>query len=224
MENLKFYSPILVGSKEDEAYLQKFFKKIVRVTNNNQVFSHYYEEKPLIIFLYCDGITSSGLEIAKKIREKDRDTILIIISDNQQNIKLFDFISLHLSGYIQKPFKEEDIQKIINNIYQELKFNHEYIFQFKEGFSYNRRDNILFDREKHEIKLTKNEMKLMTILSSTKYQYFFSELIEHTIWEEDSFYEDCSKRLKFLLYGLRKKLPEQTIINSYKLGYKLACL
>jgi DNA-binding response OmpR family regulator len=61
-------------------------------------------------------------------------------------------------------------------------------------------------------------------MSSNKEKYVSSEQIEHTVWEEDSAFEDCHSRLKALLYGLRQKLPENTIVNSYSLGYKLVCL
>jgi len=33
--------------------------------------------------------------------------------------------------------------------------------------------------------------------------------------------QDCKGRFKVLLNGLRKKLPKNTIINNYGLGYRI---
>lgn len=63
----------------------------------------------------------------------------------------------------------------------------------------------------------------MKILLKSKHQFFSPEVIEHDIWEEDFYREDCHIRLKYLLYGIRKKLPKGSIVNSYGLGYKLFC-
>jgi DNA-binding response OmpR family regulator len=80
---------------------------------------------------------------------------------------------------------------------------------------------MLFDKNHHEVKLTKKEKKLINILVKSKKQFVSSDILEYTIWEDESMKYDCKGRFKVLLNGLRKKLPKYTIINSYGLGYKI---
>jgi DNA-binding response OmpR family regulator len=145
-------------------------------------------------------------------------------SDEEKNMcKLLEALSVQLLDYLEKPSQEHQVEVLLKNLCHDLKFIDDYSLYLQEGYLFNTRNKILYNEKNKEIKLTKNEIKFMEIMSSTKEQYFSSEFIEHSIWEEDSVYQDCNKRLKYLIYGLRKKLPKNSIVNSYKLGYKLAC-
>lgn len=224
MENLKLYVPVLVGKSEEKEEFQAFFEDIHLLKTNREALAYYYEHSPPIIFFYCDEKVSNTIEIIKKIREHDNETILVIISKGKSSSLLLQALPLHLSGYITKPFEVDKVEELLHNISRDLNFLHEEELLLVEGYVFDRAKEVLYDEKKVEVNLTKNEMNFIKIISSTKHQYFPSELIEHTIWEEDSAYEDCNNRLKNLLYGIRKKLPKNSIINSYKLGYKLAFL
>ena len=224
MEDLRLYNLLLVGETEDKEYFQKYFQEIYLIKNNIQAFNFYSMYKPLIIFFYCDEKVFNTLSIIEKIREHDRETILVIIAKGKKINTIIDALPLHLSGYIAKPFQKDKVEKVLQNISHDLDLLYEHRVKLKDNYTFNRKQHILYDKEKKEIKLTKNEIKLMTLMSSTKEKYISLEQIEHTIWAEDSAFEDCQIRLKALLYGLRRKLPKNTIVNSYSLGYKLVCL
>jgi len=214
---LKLYSPVLVGQERENGYFKKYFKKILSLTNNQQALKYFYKKKPSIIFLYCDKYI---VDIVKKIREHDRKTILIVLFEDTDMRSLLKLLPFHFSGYIEKPFKEEKVKKVLENIVYDLNFLNEDFCTLSKNYCFDKKEKILYNSYYKEIKLTKNETKLMNILSQ-KHHYFTSEFIEYTIWEDDSTFEDCNQRLKALLYGLRKKLPEDSIVNTYNLGYKL---
>ena len=224
MEDLKLYNLLLVGESEDKEYFQNYFQEIYLIQNNIQAFNFYSMYKPLIIFFYCDEKVFNTLSIIEKIREDDRETILVIIAKGKKLNTLLDALPLHLSGYIEKPFQKDKVEKVLQNISHDLDLLYEHRLKLKDNYTFNRKQHLLYNQEKKEVKLTKNEIKLMRLMSSGKEQYFSSEQIEHTIWEEDSAFKDCHTRLKALIYGLRRKLPENTIVNSYSLGYKLVCV
>jgi DNA-binding response OmpR family regulator len=221
MENLKQYDLLLVGDIEDKNYFEAYFQEVYLRKSNAEAFHFYTVYKPLIIFFYCDKRVFDTLSIIKKIREHDRETIVVIILKEKKISLLLNAIHLHLSGYIQKPFQRESVTSVLQNIIHDLDLLYEYRVRLKDNYSFNRKSKRLSNREDKEIKLTKNERKLMLLLSSHKEQYLSLEQIEYTIWEEASANEDCKKRLKALLYGLRRKLPQKTIINAYGFGYKL---
>jgi DNA-binding response OmpR family regulator len=224
MKNLELYVPVLVGKSDVREVFQTFFENIYLVETNKEALSCYYEHHPPIIFFYCDEKSSNPIEIIKKIREHDNKTILVVISKGKSFSFLFEALPLHLSGYITKPFEADKVEELFRNISHDLNFLHENELLLPEGYIFDRAKEILYDEKYVEVNLTKNEMNFIKLVASTKDQYFSSELIEHTIWEEDSASEDCNNRLKNLLYGLRKKLPKNSIVNSYKFGYKLAFL
>ena len=137
--------------------------------------------------------------------------------------KLLETFSIELEDYLKNPSEEYQVELLLKNLCHNLKIMDDFSFYLKEGYMFNTKSKILYNKEKKEIKLTKNERKFMEIMSSRKEQYCSSTFIEYSIWDEASLCQDCNQRLKSLLYGLRKKLPHNSIINSYKLGYKLVC-
>jgi len=143
-------------------------------------------------------------------------------SDKEKNMcKLLESLSKEILDYLENPSKQHQVEVLVKNLCHDLKFINEYSFYLKEDYCFNTKNKILYNNENKEVKLTKHEIKFMEIMSSKNGQYVSAEYIEYSIWEEESICQDCNKRLKHLIYGLRKKLPKNSIINSYKLGYKL---
>jgi DNA-binding response OmpR family regulator len=221
MKDLKLYNLLLVGEEEEKEYFRKYFQEIYLTKNNLQAFNFYSMYNPSIIFFNCDGKNNNSISIIKEIRKEDRDTILVIVSKGKNINTLLNALPLHLSGYIEEPFQKDKVEKVLENISHDLGVLHKDKVHLKEKYTFNRKKHLLYCSKKKEVKLTKNETKLMLLLTKSKNQYVSLNQIEYTVWEEDSAFEDCQMRLKALLYGLRKKLPKDTIVNSYSLGYKL---
>jgi len=221
MKTLKLNKLIFSGDYSEVQYLEPYFETITRIKANKEILTFSFNQ-PKIFFLNCDEKENNCINIIKEIRKQDRKSI-IIIGSREKNLDIFEeALSLHLSGYLQKPFKKNDIEKLLINIIEDLAPLHsdEKIY-LKEAYNFNKKQLTLFDDKYKIIKLTKYEKKLMKILSQEKNNYVSSETLEYSIWEEASLEQDCNKRLKHLIYCLRKKLPKGSIINSYNLGYKL---
>jgi len=224
MRPLTFNKLIFSGEEHELQRLKPYFKTTKRLESNKEILTFTFNE-PNIIFLNCDEEEKCCVNIIKEIRKRDRKSI-VVIGGKEKNLETFiELLPLHLSGYLQKPFKKSDIEKLLINIIEDFAPLHsdEKIY-LKEGYSFNIEQLTLFDDKYKLIKLTKYEKRLMQILSNKRNSYVSSENIEYTIWEEDSLNKDCNKRLKHLVYCLRKKLPNASIINSYNLGYKLVIL
>jgi len=225
MGNLKSYGLLLVGELEDKSYFQKYFQEIYLVNSNIRAFNFYSMYKPLVIFFYYDEKNFDTLDVIKRIRKDDQNTIIVIVSNKNSINSLIDMIPLNLSGYLEKPYQEDKVKKILHNIYHDLDLQHEHKVRLRGNYTFNLREEILYNSKEKEVKLTGNELKLMKLMSSNRKQYVSFEYIECTIWySTSSEYEDCHARLKALIYGLRRKLVENTIVNSYGLGYKLVCI
>jgi len=216
MQNLKFASLLLVGNMVEKIYFEKYFKEIYLVKSSDEALSYYNQKHPSVIFI-------DDIDIIKKIREYDRQTIIAILSKNSNKERLWETIPLHLSGYIERPFKEKQVKTLLQNINHDLDFLYECMIRLKDDYLFDTKQQILYNKLHEKVKLTKHEMIFMEILSKTKHNFFSTEDIEESIWEEDSYKQDCKIRLKYLLYGIRKKLPQNSIVNCYGNGYKLVC-
>lgn len=224
MRDLKSHTLLLVGTVEDRIVFKKYFKEVIVFGTNKEALTYYYEKKPSFIFLLFNTVNMDAYYIAKEIREYDLETILVIIFESKMTCEWIKFLPLHFSGYLEKPLNAELISKILKNITYHLKIISKDIFILNGKYSFYREEEILYNAKNNEVRLTKNEKKLIKILTQRKHQYYSSEFLEHSIWNIDSASIDCNSRLKFLLYGIRKKLPKNTIINSYTLGYKIISL
>ncbi len=223
MNTLNVNPLLLVGDMEDKQYFQNYFNHIELVKSNREALSMYYKNSFFTIVLNCNSCEDSAFDVCKEIREHDRQTVIAILADIIDKEELEKALPLHLSGCIHKPFKKKQVENILSNVIDDLKFLSTNLIRLKEGYHFCINQQILYNASSNEVKLTKNELKLLNILIKAKNELIDGTSIEYEIWEEDSLSKDCANRLKNLLYNLRKKLPKDSISNNYKLGYKLIC-
>jgi len=221
MNRLKTTSLLLVGNPKEKRYFEEYFRDVTLLNDNHNIFEFYKKNIFPVIFLDFDLSKENVLEICKKIREHDHSTVIVFLAYALSEKNLYKSLALHLSGCILKPFQKKQVEDVLFNINHELEFLSEDTFRLQEDYHFHINQSILHTPTHEEIKLTKNELKLLTLLVKAKDEIVNEELIEHALWEEDSFEIDCSSRLKNLLYNLRKKLPKNSISNNYKLGYRL---
>jgi len=221
MNQLKINSLLLVGTPIEKQYFENYFREVTLLMSNSEVLNLYNNNLYSTIFLDFDANTQSAVEICKKIREHDHKTIIVFLARTLNNNYLQQLLPLHLSGYIKRPLDNDQIKEVLFNIEQDLEFLSENTVRLEQGYHFHIQESVLHNPLHNEIKLTKNELKLLSILINYKDKLVTEEIIEHEIWEEQSLELDCSNRLKNLLYNLRKKLPKNSISNNYRLGYKL---
>ncbi|HFU76259.1 MAG TPA: helix-turn-helix domain-containing protein [Arcobacter sp.] len=211
---------ILLGNEAEKAYFQKFFTKVHLCENNDLLLSKYELKKNSVIFLSLEEEIEKSIELRKKLKELNPNILVVLLVEEIVLSELLIFLPLQFSGILKKPFETEKVMEVLQKINNELPFMEEEVLTLKENYTFNKKSNILYKPNNEMTKLTKNETLLMQLLVKQQ-DFISSETLEHTIWEKDSEYQDCNRRLKHLIYTLRKKLPPKSILNSYKLGYKL---
>lgn len=215
MKNLKYNSLLLVGDEDRSFYFKKYFKDVFLVKNDNEALAIYQKKPYPIVFL------SDEIEIAKKIKAYNRETIIVLASKNISKKTLMESVLLHLSGCIEMPFERGKVEHLLESIDGDLEVLDRHLCRLKSGYTFDVQYQILYDEKVNEVKLTKKERRLMSILIESKYQFVGIETLEYNIWEKESMEEDCRGRFKALLNTLRKKLPKGSIVNRYGMGYKL---
>ena len=225
MINLKQYSLLMVSREKKKRHFLSFFKEVTVVKDNRELLDSYYKNPPSILFLGCRDESIDGIEVVKKIREEDKDTIVVLFSNKVYKEELLEALPLQISACLVKPFTKSKIVKLFSDIKNELKESkfrdNSSTVELKDGYRCCKRTERLYNESSEEVSLTKKEQAFLKLLINANSKAVSVETIEHTIWEEASMSSDCSNRLKVLLSGLRKKLPKGTIKNIHGVGYRI---
>jgi len=99
---------------------------IADVQNGHAAWEIYKKEKPDLIITDIKMPIIDGMELIKKIREKDKETVVIILSCLEDFELLRQAVSLNISGYILKlTMSNEEIENVLSKAQDELKGIHE---------------------------------------------------------------------------------------------------
>jgi len=185
----------------------------------------YLSLKPDIILLDINMPKLDGLSLAKKIRQLDNDVKIIVTSAHSEQDKLLQAIELYLIKYILKPIdplllkdallkaKNEVLSSRVSEVSQEK------VFYLNENTTWNVDSEKLYNEDR-EIKLTKNERRLLKLLSSKENKVFtFFEIFDYI--SHDNFDKEYDAgQVRALVKLLRKKIPKDAVLNVYGEGYR----
>jgi len=203
--------------------LENFVDKIVYAGDGQEGYELYLVHKPDIILLDINMPKLDGISLAKKIREVDKEVKIIITTSYGDQEKLLAAIELSLVKYILKPIDpqvlEETVLKAKKEILSEQKKEEKKIFILNNDMMWNRTDEKL-TLNNEEIKLTKNERRLLTLLSINENKvYTFFEIFDYL--SHDDFYKEYdANQIRALVKLIRKKIPKDSILNVYGEGYR----
>lgn len=205
--------------------IESYVDRVEVAYDGEEGYETYLAMNPDIILLDINMPKLDGLSLAKKIRELDSDVKIIITTAYAEQDKLLQAIELYLIKYILKPInplilkeallkaKKEILELRVENI-PTVK-----VFTLSEELTWN------FDAEKLyekgiEVKLTKNERRLLKFLSTNKNKVFtFFEIFDHISYDDfDKEYD--AGQVRALVKLLRKKIPKESILNIYGEGYR----
>jgi DNA-binding response OmpR family regulator len=219
IEQFKNYTILCV---EDEEGIRKrlvntlkyYFKDVLEASNGEDGYDLYCEYKPDIILSDIEMPHKNGIEMIQLIREKDLNTIVIMITAYSNEEYLLDLINLNINHYILKPVNAENLLSgIIKGLGDKLTDN------------LTISSNCYFDIQKYEliynkkeILLRKREKDFFILLYNNANQVVTYEQIEEYIWKDKSM---SMSALKTFIKEFRQKLPFDFIENITQTGYKL---
>jgi DNA-binding response OmpR family regulator len=203
--------------------LKEYAHEVICANDGEEGYELYLSHKPNIILLDINMPKIDGLTLAKKIRDIDKNVKIIITTAYGEQENLLKAIELYLIKYILKPINidtlREALSKAIEEIEEQRGDNLKNIFLLDKDIIWNSKTESLLDNGK-EIKLTKNERRLLTLLSSNKNKVFtFFEIFNHLSYDDfDKEYD--ANQIRALVKLIRKKIPKNAINNVYGEGYK----
>jgi len=202
--------------------LKEYVATVHLACDGEEGYEAYLLYKPDIILLDINMPKLDGLSLAKKIREHDKKVKIIITTSYAQQENLLKAIELYLIKYILKPIDFSELKSSLEKAIQEIQENNggkEVIFCLdKEMFWYKDTEKLYVNN--NEIKLTKNERRLLALFSTDEHKVFtFFEIFDY-ISHDDFDKEYDANQVRALVKLLRKKIPKECIMNVYGEGYR----
>lgn len=202
-------------NKKIENILNIFFKSTIKSDFIKNAIEHYNHSKPAVIIVDIDLNNENGIDFIKEVRKKNKIIPIIIITKNRELNNLLEAIKLNLIDYLLEPLDVSKFIFCINQSAKQILNSSEIITTVKNDVKYNYLDKtILIKKEKHN--LTKNETRLIELFLSNKNKFIGKEEIKKHIWTNKEISESA---FKSLINRLNKKLEENTINNSFGIGY-----
>ena len=210
-----FISEIDDSYKKIENILNIFFKKTFHtnsIINANQI---YEKNFPNAIVIDINLKESNGLTYIKELRKKNKTLPIIVITNNKEINILIEAIKLNLTDYLLKPFDINKFLNTLNSLAKQILNSGEILVLLKQNIKYDYVEKIV-NNEGKDIKLTKNESRLLELLLVNKNNYIKNDEIKKQIWSSK---EISDSAFKSLMNRLSNKIGKETIENSFGIGY-----
>lgn len=183
---------------------------------------HLYEYDCTLVDLNLpDG---SGFDLVQKIKIKNADTGIIIISARESVEDRVKGLELGADDYLVKPFHLSELNARVNSVIRRVKFSGEESISFNE-ININPRERTVQISDEH-VELTKKEYEILLYFITNQNKVLTKESIGEHLWGD---YIDNASSYDFVythIKNLRKKLLDKGcqdyIKNIYGVGYKFS--
>ena len=157
-----------------------------------------------------------GLQAIKEIRKTNKKIPIIILSAHTEQEYLWRAVELKITKYLKKPYDKKSLTEALKQASLELvDFNTQ--IKLTAECVYNPCTKVA-SRNKENIKLSKNESRLLEYLIQRKNQTVTFDDIYDYIW---GFEAPSKEAIKSIVKELRKKIGKDLIKNIYAIGYML---
>lgn len=209
-------------SKEIDLALERWGFKVETVDSFELILEEFVDKKPDVVLLDVNLPLYNGFYWCEKIRAISNVPI-IFLSSRDSDMDLIMGINNGGDDYITKPFSIDILVTKINGI-------------IRRAYNYSDSNSILYYKDlmfdvgkgiiKHkykekDIELTKNEIKILTLLLKNKNKVVSRESLMMTLWDNDEFVTDNALTVNMnRLRGKVKELGFDDFIKTKKgIGY-----
>ena len=194
----------LVIRRELSIVLEKYGYSVVTIEDFSDVVSFIITQSPHLVLLDINLPQFDGFHVCREIRAKSRIPILIVTSRNSDFDELMS-MNLGADDYITKPYNTQillaRISAILNRTYN---IDTSDILSFGELHLNASKGLLTYGDD--SIELTKNEIKILSLLIKNKDRITSRDEIMNELWQSDEFVDDNT--LTVNINRLRKKMTE----------------
>jgi len=195
-----------------------FFSEVFCAKNGQDAYATYGFEKIDLIVTDIKMPVIDGVTLIKKVREKDYETPIIVLSSYSEQETLLKVLNLGVSGYLVKPIEFEEFVQALQKATRRYANNDKQIFALNGDRFFNRQTKELFYDGKN-VDLGTKELALLELFIENADKTIGKDAIISTLWPLD---EITDSALKGVLNRLRKKIGEEHIVNVKGFGWKFS--
>ncbi|MFT5661428.1 MAG: DNA-binding response OmpR family regulator [Sulfurimonas sp.] len=206
-------------------YLSTLFNEAHQASDGLEALATYEKYLPDILLLDISMPGIDGLELAKKIRERDEYVKIIILTAHGEQEKLLNAVKLNLVDYLLKPVKRADFLETLHIAVKSIKNND----KVKKPIRINQdtlwyQDRLELYANNKIVHLTIKEKVLLSLLISDNSNFHSIEMIIDYFYSHDSEFEMTPIAIRGIIKRLKAKLPHSSLINDFGVGYKISTL
>jgi len=222
MEKFKQFTILYIEDDEgvrtvNSRFLTRMFNEFYEAKDGQEGYELYKKYHPDIILTDINMPRLDGLSLAKKIRQTDQTTKIIISTAFSDKDYLLEAIELNLEKYIIKPLTSRNLIPALTKAASALEVEKDFKINLDDNFYFDNKTS-LFYLHNEEMDLTKKELLFLKLLVTNKNRVVSYEEIEQFVWEDE--YMSLNS-LRTTIGFLRKKIPFNCIKNISNMGYKL---
>jgi len=222
MEEFKKYTILYIEDDEgvrtvNSRFLSRMFNELYEAKDGQEGYDLYKKYHPDIILTDINMPKLDGISLAKKIREKDSNTKIIISSAFSDKSYLLDAIELNLEKYIIKPLTNRNLMPVLSKTVKDLAVQRNFKIEIGENFYFDNSSSLFYVNEK-VVDLNNKERLFLKLLVLNKDRVVSYEEIEQNVWDNE--YMSLNS-LRTSIGFIRKKIPFNCIKNISNMGYKL---
>lgn len=198
--------------------LNIFFNDITLASDGEKALELYYNNSFDLIITDLEMPNISGIKFIEEIREKNINIPIIVLTGHTDPEYLMSCANMSTQAYIVKPIELKRIKEALFKMSKYFERKNIQVDITKTIF-FNSNDRLVYDND-IEIKLTKKERELLTLLIQNQNNLLNYDEIENKIW----YINDeimTSLALRTVIKSLRKKITGINIQNISGSGYKL---
>lgn len=167
-----------------------YFDKVLTTDNGNEALNIYNQNHIDLAILDISIPGINGLNLASKIRELDNEILIIMLTAYSDKEKLLQAVNLQLFYYLIKPI---DLKKLTHVIDEALaKLYAQSTMDLGHNYKWHAQSKILFYNNK-EIKISKNERRLIELLSANSNRYYSAcEIDTEILIDADNKHTNCN--------------------------------
>jgi DNA-binding response OmpR family regulator len=199
--------------KLEENFLERKGFVVEGVDNGKEALSKVEIEDYDCILLDLNLPEIDGITVAKKIRESDNKTPIIMVTARSQIYDKLEGFDNGADDYITKPFDMKELVARVNSLIKRSNINQEELLKVDNIEIYPERNIVI--RDEQEVEISNKEMGVLQYLVRNKGKIISSEqLLEH-VW--DSNIDMFTDTVKTHIKTLRKKIdPKKKIIKTVR--------
>lgn len=203
---------------------EQLFAKVDVAENGKialEMFEHYQFENNRHYDIVISDIqmpNMDGIELSRRLLQEWPGQKVIITSAHNDKEYLIELINIGVAGFLEKPLSMEQMIEIIGNVVSLL--NSSKCIDLGDGFRFDGVLKALFCGNTR-VDLSEHEIKLLDLLCMHPSQHFSPIDIFNHIHYDNPDKEYSEDSIKSLIKRIRRKLPEEIIVNTPKLGYHI---